>query len=115
MDQNTGFFLKEKLLKNENFIMILIPLIFGIIYLSANMSNSNFYSYFFDEFYYLDCVKNLSFGYVDHPPFSIYILFIWTNLFGTTLISIRVLITLLSAIIIFVTGRVKRKILIMRN
>jgi 4-amino-4-deoxy-L-arabinose transferase-like glycosyltransferase len=90
--------------------MILISLLFGIIFLTANLSNSNFYSYFFDEFYYLDCAKNLSFGYVDHPPFSIFILFIWTNIFGTTLISIRVLMTLISAIIIFVTGRTASKL-----
>jgi len=29
------------------------------------------YGYMSDEFYYLDCVRHLAWGYVDHPPLSI--------------------------------------------
>jgi 4-amino-4-deoxy-L-arabinose transferase-like glycosyltransferase len=108
--KNLTTFLKEKRFKNEILIIVSISLLYGIIYLVANLSNSHFYGYFFDEFYFLDCAKNLSFGYVDQPPFSLFILFLWTKLFGTTLISIRVLMTLIAVIIVFATGRIASKL-----
>ena len=35
------------------------------------------YGYFRDELYYLACSKHLAAGYVDHPPFSIFVLALW--------------------------------------
>ncbi|MFA3783481.1 hypothetical protein ABRY23_10505 [Melioribacteraceae bacterium 4301-Me] len=39
------------------------------------------YGLFRDEYYYIECSKHLSFGYVDQPPLSIFILFISRTLF----------------------------------
>ena len=35
------------------------------------------YGFFGDELYYLACADHLAFGYVDHPPFSIWLLSAW--------------------------------------
>ena len=48
------------------------------------------YGYFRDELYYLACTRRLDWGYVDQPPLSIGLLWAWTRIFGTSLISIRV-------------------------
>jgi hypothetical protein len=34
------------------------------------------YGYFRDEFYYLACADHLAWGYVDHPPLSVLLLWI---------------------------------------
>jgi len=47
------------------------------------------YGYFRDELYYLASTRHLALGYVDHPPFSIYLLAVWTALFGEALPVLR--------------------------
>jgi predicted membrane-bound mannosyltransferase len=62
------------------------------------------YGYFRDEFYYLACTRHLAWGYVDHPPLSIFILWLVTKLFGDSLIAIRILPVLASGALVFMTG-----------
>jgi len=52
------------------------------------------YGIFRDELYYIACANHLAFGYVDQPPFSIFVLAIWKGIFGDSLFSIRLLGTL---------------------
>lgn len=61
------------------------------------------YGYFRDELYYIACANNLSFGYVDHPPLSIFILRISTQIFGDSIFAVRFLPAINSAITVFIT------------
>ncbi|MBU43211.1 MAG: hypothetical protein CMN76_08340 [Spirochaetaceae bacterium] len=47
------------------------------------------YGYFGDEFYYLSCAARLDAGYVDHPPLSVWLLYLVVSAFGDSLIAIR--------------------------
>jgi len=47
------------------------------------------YGLFRDELYYLDCARHLGWGYVDHPPLSIAVLWISTQLFGDGFWGVR--------------------------
>lgn len=49
------------------------------------------YGYFRDELYYIACSDHLAFGYVDHPPLSIFILTLARGLPGDSLLAIRFL------------------------
>ena len=59
---------------------------------------------FRDEYYYLACANRLAFGYVDHPPLSIYILAGWKFLFGDSLIAIRFVPAIITSVTIFILG-----------
>jgi Dolichyl-phosphate-mannose-protein mannosyltransferase len=45
--------------------------------------------YFRDEFYYLACSRRLDWGYVDHPPLSIALLWVVRHVAGDSLIALR--------------------------
>jgi hypothetical protein len=68
------------------------------------------YGYFRDELYYAACSNHLASGYVDHPPLSIYILFISVQLFGKSLFALRLLPAITSAIVVFITGITTRRL-----
>ncbi|HMQ70022.1 MAG TPA: glycosyltransferase family 39 protein [Ignavibacteria bacterium] len=61
------------------------------------------YGYFRDELYYIACGNHLSFGYVDHPPLSIFILKLSTLIFGDSVFAIRLIPAVNSALIVFMT------------
>lgn len=42
-----------------------------------------------DEAYHWEWSRHLDFGYYDHPPFTAYIIFIFTRIFGNTEIGVR--------------------------
>lgn len=62
------------------------------------------YGYFGDELYYLASIQHLDFGYVDHPPFSIWLLAAWSGIFGKSLVAIRVLAAALGAAAVVLAG-----------
>jgi len=68
------------------------------------------YGIFRDELYYLACASHLDLGYVDHPPFSIYILAIWRALFGDSVFAIRLFPALAGAATVFMSGLIARKL-----
>lgn len=49
------------------------------------------YGYFRDELYYLACSKHLAWGYVDHPPLSVFVLAVTRWLLGDSLFAIRLI------------------------
>ncbi len=49
------------------------------------------YGVFRDEYYYLACADRPAWGYVDQPPFSIWVLAAWKAVFGDSIHSIRFL------------------------
>ncbi len=68
------------------------------------------YGIFRDELYYIACSKHLAAGYVDQPPLSSYILFVSRHLFGNSLFAIRLLPAISSAITVFITGLITKKL-----
>ncbi len=59
------------------------------------------YGIFRDEFYYLACADHLAWGYVDHPPLSIFFLWIERFLFGESLFAIRLFPAILGGLTTF--------------
>ncbi len=72
------------------------------------LTNGN-YGMFRDEFYYIACSDHLSWGYVDHPPLSIFLLKISRLIFGDSVQAIRLLATLSGGILVFMTGVLARE------
>jgi len=68
------------------------------------------YGYFIDEPYYLACAHRLAWGYVDHPPLSIFILRVTTALLGQSLLALRLPAALAGAATAFVTGKIARQL-----
>ncbi len=68
------------------------------------------FGYFRDELYYIACSQHIAFGYVDHPPFSILLLKLIRAVFGDSLVAIRILPVLCSAILVFVTGLIAKEL-----
>jgi len=62
------------------------------------------YGYFRDELYYIACSNHLGWGYVDQPPFSIFLLALNRAVLGDSLFALRLLPALSGASFIFVTG-----------
>ena len=68
------------------------------------------YGYFIDEFYYVACSNHLAFGYVDHPPLSVFLLWLIRAAIGDSLIALRILPALAGAATVFTTGVIARRL-----
>jgi hypothetical protein len=65
---------------------------------------------FRDELYYLTCTKHLAWGFVDHPPFSIAVLWVWISIAGDSLASLRILAALIGTVPIALSGLIARQL-----
>ena len=74
------------------FLLLLLP------------SLSPHYGFYSDELYYLACADRLAFGFVDHPPLFPLVLRLHRELFGDSLVALRVLPTAAGALTTFLTG-----------
>ncbi|NIA31141.1 MAG: phospholipid carrier-dependent glycosyltransferase [Actinobacteria bacterium] len=72
-------------------------------------TNGN-YGMFRDEFYYIECSKNLAWGYVDHPPLSILLLTISRFVTGDSVHAIRILPALSGSLLIVLTALITREL-----
>ncbi|MDA8017344.1 MAG: glycosyltransferase family 39 protein [Thermoanaerobaculia bacterium] len=77
---------------------------FALAKLVVHLVSIQGYGYFRDELYYLACADHPSFGYVDHPPFSIWILWVVRLLIGDSTIAIRLVPALLGAATVALIG-----------
>src|SRR6478609_2647523 len=66
--------------------------------------------YFRDEFYYLACSRHLAWGYVDHPPFSIVVLWLLRRVAGDSLIVIRLAAALVAGGTVWMAGRLAARL-----
>jgi len=66
------------------------------------------YGYFRDELYYLACSEHLGWGYVDHPPLSVFVLWVVRSLLGDSLLAIRLLPAFLGATTVALVGLMVR-------
>lgn len=63
------------------------------------------YGIFRDEFYYLAATRRLAWGYVDHPPLSVFLLKVQTLILGDSLTALRVMPALAVSGAVFLSGR----------
>ena len=76
--------------------------------LALHLLTSSGYGYFRDEFYYLACADHLAAGYVDHPPLSIFCLWLTRSLLGDSLLALRLVPALLGAATVALVGLMAR-------
>ncbi len=62
------------------------------------------YGYFRDEFYYIECARRLAWGYVDHPPLSMFISRISLELLGDSLRAIRFFPAVAGSALVYVSA-----------
>jgi len=67
------------------------------------------YGIFIDELYYIACAEHLSWGYVDQPPLSIFILWLWRGIVGDSLYWMRIPAILAMGAGVFLTGVLARE------
>lgn len=82
-------------------VLLLIP---ALAQLVAHLFTNGNFGIFRDEYYYLACAERPAWGYVDQPPFSIWVLGAWTSIFGDSVHSIRILPALCGAGMVVLTG-----------
>ncbi len=68
------------------------------------------YGVFRDEYYYLACADRPAWGYVDQPPFSIWVLAAWKTLFGQSIHALRLLPALCGSALIVLAGAVAARL-----
>src|SRR4029450_4539527 len=68
------------------------------------------YGYFRDELYYAACGEHLAWGYVDHAPLVGFASWFSRNLFGDSLVALRLLPALSAAPKIFLGGWIAREL-----
>ncbi len=67
------------------------------------------YGLFRDEFYYLACADHLDWGYVDHPPLSIGVLWAVRALAGDSLLALRCVPALLLGLVVVLAALLARE------
>lgn len=87
------------------FLMMILAF---LIHLPALISGN--YGIYRDELYYLACASHPAFGYIDHPPFSIWMLGLWGGIFGKSVSAIRLLPALLHAVSAFYLVRIAARL-----
>ncbi len=89
---------------------LLLPLAFAAVKLLLHAISATSYGYFRDELYYIACAKHLAWGYVDHPPLSIFLLALQRGLLGDSLLALRALPALSGAGTIVLTGLIVHRL-----
>lgn len=78
-----------------------------LLHFITNLSGA--YGFFRDELYYIACSEHLAWGYVDQPPFSVFVLKLSRFLLGDSLAAIRLVPALLHAATIIVAGMIVKE------
>ena len=86
--------------------LVVLPLIVCLLHVLC----INNYGYFRDELYYLACSKRLAWGFVDHPPLSVFFLRAVTSIVGDSLAAIRAPVVLASGLTTFVVMATSKRI-----
>ena len=67
------------------------------------------YGIFRDEMYYWACARHMDWGYVDHPPLTVWIAWLARHAFGDTAFGVRLLPALAGAALVWLTGKLARE------
>lgn len=95
------------LFTSDNAPLVLLASVKFIILLGINLFGA--YGYIRDELYYIACSEHMAWGYVDHPPFSVALLWLSRHLFGDSLVAIRLLPALSGSLVVVFTGLLVRE------
>lgn len=87
-----------------------VPGILALVQFTLQTLFHGNYGYFRDELYYIACSNHLAFGYVDHPPLSIAILWINRHILGDSLYAMRFLPSVAGAVVIIMSALMVRKL-----
>src|SRR5579884_327210 len=79
-------------------------------YLLLHLLTITRYGIFRDEMYYMACARHMAWGYVDHPPFTVWIAWIGRHLFGNNVAGVRLLPILTGAVVVWLTGKLTREL-----
>lgn len=63
------------------------------------------YVIFRDEMYCLACSRHLAWGYVDHPPMTVFIAWFARHVFGESALGVRLLPAIAGAALVWITGK----------
>lgn len=98
---------EQRLTSSEKIIIGVLAGACFLLHLITNLNGA--YGFFRDELYYIACSDHLSFGYVDQPPFSLFLLKLSRVIFGDSLTAIRLVPSLSHALTIVVTGMIVKE------
>ena len=93
---------------SDTAILIYLALIQVALHLATNLQGG--YGIFRDELYYIACSKHLAAGYVDQPPFSLYVLALNRWLLGESLFALRFVPALIGGAVVFLSGLMAREL-----
>lgn len=94
--------------RSANFILPGLAFLYFLLAWIPGVSRG--YGYFIDEFYYLACANHLALGYVDHPPLSVFLLWIVRSTIGDSLVALRVVPALAGGMTILLIGLIARSL-----
>lgn len=94
----------KKLLPQSHLLAFAMGVAALILHIIVMAQPGGGYGIFRDELYYLACAKHLDWGYVDQPPFSIWVLHVWVKIFGDSVFSIRFVPTVFHSLTVFFVG-----------
>jgi len=92
----------QPLTLQEKLIIGTLASVCFFVHLFVNLNGA--YGFFRDELYYIACSDHLAWGYVDQPPFSLFLLKLSRLIFGDSLTAIRLVPSLAHAGTIVLTG-----------
>ncbi len=81
----------------------------GVLAVQLPAVLSGGFGMFRDEFYYIACSDHLAWGYVDHPPLSIFILRLLRLAFGDSLLALRLVPALAVAALAWLGARLAKE------
>lgn len=67
------------------------------------------YGIFRDEMYYLACSRHMAWGYVDHPPLTVWIAWFSRVVLGSSPLGVRLLPILAGAVVVWLAGALARE------
>jgi hypothetical protein len=67
------------------------------------------YGIFRDEMYYLACSRHMAWGYVDHPPFTVWVAWISRVVLGSSPLGVRLLPIISGAAVVWLAGTLARE------
>src|SRR5258708_21993401 len=67
------------------------------------------YGIFRDEMYYWACSRHMDWGYVDHPPLTVFIAWFARHVLGDSPLGVRLLPALAGAALVWLTGKLARE------
>jgi hypothetical protein len=77
--------------------------------LALHLLTANHYGIFRDEMYYWAGSMRMDWGYVDHPPLTVWIAWIARHAFGNSPLGVRLLPALAGAALVWLTGKLTRE------